>query len=309
VIRRLPPWLKRRLPPRARTEPVLSALSQASVHTVCQEAHCPNIGECFARGTATFLILGATCTRSCAFCAVSRGRPEPLDPDEPGRVAEAARRLGLRHVVVTSVTRDDLPDGGSGQFAATVRAVHGRTDATVEVLTPDFGGRAADVERVLDAGPEVFNHNVETVPRLYPAVRPEADYGRSLSVLAQAAQRSDDPAVKSGLMVGLGETEREVLAVLTDLRSVGCEAVTVGQYLAPSAAHRPVAEFVPPQRFEELRRRALAMGFRVAECGPFVRSSYRAEEVMDALRACSSPLPVTGRLRQDASLVNWHAQE
>jgi lipoic acid synthetase len=274
--RKFPPWLRKRLPPEERTRPVQALLRDLRLGTVCQEAHCPNIGECFARGTATFMILGTVCTRHCAFCAVAAGEPEPPDPGEPQRLARAARQLGLRHVVVTSVTRDDLPDGGSEHFARTIQALHAGTEATVEVLTPDFRGRSGDLARVLDAGPEVFNHNVETVPRLYARVRPEADYGRSLRVLAEAAAHAGVPVTKSGLMLGLGETADEVLAVLADLREAGCMALTLGQYLAPSAAHYPVAEFVPPDRFAALGAQARELGFRAVASGPFVRSSYGA---------------------------------
>jgi len=222
------------------------------------------------------MILGTVCTRGCTFCAVARGAPSPVEAREPRRLAEAVRRLGLRHVVVTSVTRDDLPDGGAGHFAETIRALHEGTEATVEVLTPDFAGNAADLARVLDAAPEVFNHNVETVPRLYARVRPEADYRRSLRVLAQAAEHPAVPATKSGLMLGLGETPQEVSAVLGDLCGAGCTALTLGQYLAPSPAHCPVAEFVPPERFAALEAQALRMGFAAVASGPFVRSSYGA---------------------------------
>ncbi|MCK4283180.1 MAG: lipoyl synthase [Candidatus Brocadiae bacterium] len=277
---RLPPWLRKRLSPGEDMQPVLNLLKELSLRTVCQDARCPNIAECFGRGTATFMILGGVCTRGCTFCAVARGRPAPPEPGEPDRISEAVRRLGLSHVVVTSVTRDDLPDGGSGHFAQTIRAVHRDTTATVEVLTPDFKGRLEDVDRVLDAAPEVFNHNVETVARLYAAVRPQADYGRSLGVLARAAGSPLSPITKSGLMLGLGEAEDELLAVLADLRRAGCRALTLGQYLAPSAAHRPVAEFVRPERFEQLKARALEMGFEAVASGPFVRSSYKAGRLL-----------------------------
>lgn len=274
TARRLPPWLKKRLPRAQAMAPVLDALRELRLATVCQEAQCPNRGECFAGGTATFMILGRTCTRSCTFCAVGKGEPVPLDPDEPERVAEAAARLKLRHVVVTSVTRDDLPDGGSGQFARTILAVRRRCRATVEVLTPDFKGRAPDIDRVADARPDVFNHNVETVPRLYPQIRPQADYGRSLAVLERVAARGI--VTKSGLMLGLGESEDELKRVLGDLRAVGCRAVTLGQYLQPSPGHQPVIEFIPPERFDELGRIAERMGFEAVASGPFVRSSYGA---------------------------------
>ncbi len=280
---RFPPWLKKRLPPAERTARVDRLLEELKLNTVCREAHCPNRGECYACGTATFMILGSVCTRDCRFCAVQSGTPSPVDPDEPARVAEAARRMGLRHVVVTSVTRDDLPDGGSGQFAAVIRALHERTSATVEVLTPDFGGRGEDLATVLDAGPEVFNHNVETVPRLYPAVRPAADYSRSLHVLRQASDHSAGAVTKSGLMLGLGEERREVLEVLTDLRGAGCRVVTMGQYLAPSAGHLPVVEFIEPEVFAELREQGQAMGFDAVASGPFVRSSFGAGELVAEL--------------------------
>jgi lipoic acid synthetase len=223
------------------------------------------------------MILGRTCTRNCTFCAVDGGDPAPPSPDEPERLAEAARRLELRHVVVTSVTRDDLPDGGSEHFARTIRAVHRLSRATVEVLVPDFQGRAEDVRRVLDAGPEVFNHNVETVPRLYPEVRPQAEFDRSLDVLRLAAQT--DCVTKSGMMLGLGEREEEVLSAMEALREAGCGVLTLGQYLAPSAGHHAVVEFVPPEQFERYERAGLEMGFRAVAAGPFVRSSYGAAEL------------------------------
>ncbi len=277
TVRRFPAWLKKRLPAREQMAPVLDALRDLHLCTVCQEARCPNIGECFARGTATFMILGRICTRHCTFCAVRGGRPEPVEAREPQRVAEAAERLALKHVVVTSVTRDDLPDGGSEQFARTIRAVHERCGASVEVLTPDFEGRAEDVDQVASAGPEVFNHNVETVPRLYREVRPQADYERSLALLRRVAERGI--VAKSGLMLGLGEREEEVRGVLADLRAAGCRAVTMGQYLRPSTRHHPVVEFVPPGRFEQLRLEALGLGFEAVASAPFVRSSYMAGQL------------------------------
>ena len=276
-VRRFPPWLRKRALPGEQIAPVLDVLKELGLATVCQEAHCPNLGECFASGTATFMILGRVCTRGCTFCAVAGGVPVPPDPDEPLRVAQAAGRMGLRHVVVTSVTRDDLPDGGSEQFARTIRAVHEHCGAAVEVLVPDFRGREEDIDRVLDAAPEVFNHNVETVPRLYPQVRPQADYARSLSVLGRA--RGSGSPVKSGLMVGMGEREDELVAVFDDLLEAGCQLLTIGQYLSPSPGHYPVAEFVEPQRFQRLKERAVAMGFRAVASGPFVRSSHRAAEL------------------------------
>jgi len=271
---RFPPWLRRRLPSPAAMARVVGALRELGLATVCEQARCPNRGECFAAGTATFMILGTTCTRACTFCAVAKGRPAPPDPGEPERVAEAAARLGLRHVVVTSVTRDDLPDGGSGQFARTIHAIRRRCEATVEVLTPDFQGRPEQIDTVALARPDVFNHNVETVPRLYPEVRPGADYRRSLELLRRVAERG--LLGKSGLMLGLGEKPHEVEQVLRDLREVGCRAVTLGQYLQPSPEHHRVVEFVPPERFEQMRQMALGMGFAAVASGPFVRSSYGA---------------------------------
>lgn len=279
VIPEQPSWLWRRVSTEAeaavaRMEHLLADLR---LHTVCHEAHCPNIAECFEQGTATFMILGDTCTRGCRFCAVKHGRPAPLDPDEPERVAEAAARLGLHHVVVTSVTRDDLPDGGAGQFAVTVRAMRQRLpEATVEVLIPDFNGSRAALETVFAAGPDVLNHNLETVPRLYPQVRPQADYRRSLGVLAWAKARAPHVVTKSGLMLGLGERTMEVLQVLYDLRRSGCDLLTLGQYLQPTDRHIPVVRYVPPAEFSWYEDKAESLGFRGVAAGPLVRSSHRA---------------------------------
>jgi len=275
----LPSWIRRRFPPQEEWERVERLLRSLSLHTVCESARCPNLGECFRRGTATFLILGDTCTRSCRFCAVKKGIPLPPDPEEPRRVAEAARTLNLRHVVVTSVTRDDLPDGGAEHFAKTIQAIREcLPQVTVEVLVPDFQGSAEALEVVLAACPDVLNHNVETVLRLYPLVRPQADYARSLELLRRTKVRYPGILVKSGLMVGLGETQKEVEAVLWDLKEVGCDVVTIGQYLRPTAWHLPVAAYVPPEVFAYYREYALRLGFRGVASGPFVRSSYRAEE-------------------------------
>jgi lipoic acid synthetase len=279
--RRFPPWLRKRVPLGGRTQGVRELLADLRLHTVCQSAHCPNECECFSRGTATFMILGNTCTRDCRFCAVRGGEPDPVDPDEPAHVAEAARRLGLRYVVVTSVTRDDLIDGGAEHFADTVRAVRDATDAQTEVLTPDFLGDAAAVDTVLDAEPTVYNHNIETVPRLYEAVRPQADYRRSLGLLEQVA-RSGRSVPKSGLMVGLGETDDEIGATMTDLVEAGCRMLTIGQYLAPSSDHLPVARFVEPERFEAFREEGLRRGLDWVVSGPFVRSSYCAEAAFES---------------------------
>jgi lipoic acid synthetase len=248
--------------------------------TVCQSAHCPNLGECFSRGTATFMILGTVCTRRCRFCAVDKGKPEPPDPGEPERVAQATKAMGLGYVVVTSVTRDDLPDGGADHFAKTIRCIREHCpEAKVEVLVPDFKGSEAAVRTVCGAAPDVFNHNVETVPRLYEKVRPQADYRRSLDVLANAAKSGIQ--TKSGLMLGLGETSREIWETLNDLRRADCAYLTLGQYLAPSAQHVPVQRYVPPEEFERWGETSRAMGFRHVASGPLVRSSYRAEELFE----------------------------
>lgn len=278
--RRLPRWLKRRIPKGNANHVTARLLAELRLETVCDNARCPNRMECYSRRTATFLILGKLCTRGCRFCAVGRGRPEPPDPEEPLRVAEAARRLGLRHVVITSVTRDDLPDGGAEHFRQCVLAVRQRTQASVEVLTPDFGDRPGAVERVVEAGPEIFNHNTETVPRLYRTVRGlGADYRRSLGLLARVKRRNPRMRTKSGLMLGLGETREEVLDTLADLRGQGCDLVTIGQYLQPSDQCLPVRRFVPPEEFAEWAQLARSLGFLQVASGPFVRSSYHAGEM------------------------------
>lgn len=276
---RLPPWLHKRIPAGGSLETTRKLLEELQLNTVCQSALCPNLGECFARRTATFMILGKVCTRNCRFCAVEGGRPEPVDPDEPRRVAVAAARLGLRHVVVTSVTRDDLPDGGAGQFAATIGALRDQLpQAIIEVLTPDFKGERASIARVVEARPHIFNHNMETVPRLYPRVRPAADYRRSLEVLKMVKDLVPDIYTKSGMMVGLGETREEVEEVMADLRGAGCDILTIGQYLRPSPQHLAVEEFVPPETFEHYGQLGRKMGFLYVASAPFVRSSYNAAE-------------------------------
>lgn len=273
---RKPPWLKKALPDPDALRSMEKLLRGLQLHTVCESALCPNLGECFARGTATFLILGDVCTRDCRFCGVRAGTPSPPDPQEPQRVAEAVVQLRLNHIVITSVTRDDLPDGGAGQYVAVMRAVRSAApQATVEVLVPDFGGVAGSLDQVLAEAPDVFNHNVETVPRLYPRVRPQADYFRSLQVLSRAARSG--LLVKTGLMVGLGETDKEVHAVLEDVASAGVQVVTIGQYLCPSAGHLPVTEFVAPEIFAAYATYGRRLGLQV-HAGPFVRSSYRAAE-------------------------------
>lgn len=275
TIARKPQWLQKKINPAAHAG-MEGLLGELRLHTVCQEARCPNITECFRERQATFLILGADCTRLCSFCNVTKRTPLPPDPGEPARVAEAVRRLGLSHVVITSPSRDDLPDGGAGLFAETVVAIRSASPATkVELLIPDFLGNRTSLARVVASAPDIIGHNVETVPRLY-SIRAGADYGRSLGVLRTLQEL--DPAIrsKSGLMLGLGEMEGEVLAVLADLRAVECSYLSIGQYLAPSKSHHPVREFVPPERFEKYRAEALALGFAHVESGPYVRSSYHA---------------------------------
>ena len=255
-------------------------LRQEALHTVCEEARCPNLGECFTRGTATFLLLGDRCTRRCAYCAVSTARPLPPDPAEPSRVAEAARRMGLRYVVLTSVDRDDLADGGASHFAATVREVRRLVPgARVEVLTPDFRGDGEALGALLDSGPDVFNHNIETVPRLFPRLRPQGRYRLSLDVLAAARRIRPGQVTKSGLMVGLGETDEEVARVLSDVRAAGVDIVTIGQYLRPTRAHEPVHRYVTPEGFRGFEAEARRIGFPTVYSGVFVRSSFNAEEV------------------------------
>ena len=270
----LPPWLKQRV--NAETTSVLEMMDALQLNTVCLSASCPNIGECYGMHQAAFLILGGVCTRNCRFCAVSKGRPEAVDPEEPGKLVQAIRRLSLSHVVITSVTRDDLSDGGAGQFALCLEKVReGCPGVTTEVLVPDFLGDAGAADTVLKAAPEVFNHNMETVPRLYPRVRPEADYGRSLALLRRAAQ-SGTCQVKTGLMLGLGEREQEVLDVLDDLVKAGVTSLTLGQYLSPSRGHLPVAEYIRPERFGWFKTMAYKKGFSQVAAGPLVRSSYHA---------------------------------
>jgi lipoic acid synthetase len=279
--RRLPDWLKRKLPAGNGNFFTHHLLRELRLETVCENARCPNRPECYARRTATFMILGNVCTRPCGFCSVPRGTPLQLEDDEPERVAEAAYRLGLRHVVITSVTRDDLPDGGADHFYRCILAVRARTGAVVEVLTPDFLGKTSLIERVLEARPEVYNHNMETVPRLYAKVRGRADYQRSLDLLAHVKRQAPDIVTKSGLMLGLGETTDELLEVLADLRGVGCDTLTLGQYLAPTLKHVPVKRYVPPAEFDRLAVLARSLGFAHVASGPFVRSSYHADEMVD----------------------------
>jgi len=272
-----PAWLRAPAPAGEGYREVKTLVDHLGLHTVCQSASCPNLGDCWNRRTATFLLLGSVCTRHCGFCAVSKGRPKPPDLDEPRRVAEAVAALQLRYAVLTSVTRDDLPDGGAGQFAAAISTIRERVPGCrVEVLVPDFQGSRQALRTVLQAAPDVLNHNLETVPRLYPQVRPGACYDRSLALLEEGCQSRPPVPAKSGLMLGLGESGEEVLAVMLDLRAAGVALLTLGQYLQPSAAHLRVRRFVPPQEFEELACRGRRMGFASVEAGPLVRSSYHA---------------------------------
>ncbi|MFO8081737.1 MAG: lipoyl synthase [Armatimonadota bacterium] len=284
---RMPDWLKVKTGKASLTRRTRELLRGCGVCTVCEEAKCPNIGECFCSGTATFMILGDRCTRDCRFCAVTHGEPDPPDPAEPEHVAEAARRLGLEFVVLTCVTRDDLPDGGAGHFVATMSALRDWTpEIGIEILTSDFEGDRAPLNRVLEARPTVYNHNLETVERLQPVVRPQADYQRSLDVIRAASERA--PAgtiIKSGLMVGLGEEMDEIGEALGDLAAAGCMVVTIGQYLRPSPEHLPVARYVTPGEFEEFERVGLERGLKRVLSGPFVRSSYKAAETAAELAA------------------------
>ncbi len=279
-----PRWLKKRLPTGPTFENVKNLIGKDHLHTVCQEARCPNIWECFSQQTATFLIMGSRCTRDCRFCSVVQGPTGPPDPHEPARVAAAARQMALKYIVITSVTRDDLSDGGASFFANTIGEVRRQIPgAVIEVLIPDFQGDADALETVLKAHPDVLNHNMETVPRLYPIVRPQARYGRSLQLLERAHNFNPHIPTKSGLMLGLGESSTEIRSTLKDLLKVGCGILTLGQYLQPSKKHLPVKRFIPPEVFEQWRQIANEMGFAEVASGPFVRSSYHAKELYQAV--------------------------
>ncbi len=281
----LPEWIRTKVPKHEKAKPLRRELNRLGIHTVCQSARCPNIGECFSRGTATFMILGETCTRNCGFCAVKTGRGEPVDPYEPIKIATMVSKLNLRHAVITSVTRDDLPDEGATQFAKTVKAIKSLCPSTtVEVLTPDFHAHRELIAVVVDAKPDVYNHNVETVPRLQKLARPQASYERSLKVLETVKELAPKMLTKSGLMVGLGETTDEVVQVLKDLREVGCDIVTIGQYLQPTKKHLPVARYVAPEEFAELERIGYGLGFKYVFSGPFVRSSYLADIAFESAK-------------------------
>lgn len=291
---RKPPWLRVRAPGSQEYTRLKRLVRGLQLHTVCEEASCPNIGECWDRGTATFMILGDICTRACGYCNVIHGRPAAVDPTEPDRLADAVAQLSLRHVVITSVDRDDLDDGGASVFAAVVSRLRRRAPSCrIELLIPDFSGRVADLCTVLDARPDVLNHNIETVARLYRAARPAGRYARALELLERAGRHAPDIPTKSGLMVGLGERPEELLTTLTDLRRVGCNLLTIGQYLRPSVAHLPVERYYTPEEFDQLREQALALGFGHVEAGPLVRSSYHADEQSDAYDRTATPAAPT----------------
>ena len=283
-----PEWLRVMAPGSPRYLALRALMREQTLTTVCEEARCPNIGECWTQGTATFMILGEICTRACAYCAVSHGRPNPLDAAEPGRVADTVARLGLEYVVITSVDRDDLDDGGASHFAATIAQTRMRAArCRIEVLIPDFQGSDAALRTVLDAGPDILNHNTETVPRLYRMARSGGQYARTLELLDRARRYAPAVPTKSGLMVGLGETEDELLSTLRDLRAVDCQILTIGQYLQPSPNHAPIARYYHPDEFRRLRAEALGMGFAEVQSGPLVRSSYHARDTADAYRSVS----------------------
>ena len=280
-----PDWLKRRLPTGPAFEKVKGMIDRDRLHTVCQEAKCPNIWECFSHKTATFLIMGSRCTRNCRFCSVPQGNLEPPDPEEPARVAGVSKEMGLKYVVITSVTRDDLADGGAGIFAETIKEIRKQIPhACVEVLIPDFQGSKKALYTVLHANPDVLNHNIETVVRLYPRVRPQANYRRSLQLIQRAHEYNPDLPTKSGLMLGLGEVSDEIEKTLADMLQAGCRILTLGQYLQPSKNHLAVERFIPPKEFEAWRKKALKMGFAEVASGPFVRSSYHAQELYQEVK-------------------------
>ena len=280
---KLPPWLKVTMPGSPRYLELKQLMRGHQLNTVCEEAHCPNIGECWGRGTATFMILGEICTRRCHYCAVTTGRPQGLDLQEPGRLAETVKKMGLRYCVITSVNRDDLSDGGAFIFAACINRIRQESpDCKIEVLIPDFGGSRDALARVMDAGPDVLNHNIESTKRVFPRVRPRGDYRRSLDLLAEAKDLDPSTVTKSGIIVGMGETVAEVVETMRDLREVDCDLLTIGQYLRPSAKHIAIDRFYHPTEFADLARIGEEMGFRHVASGPLVRSSYHADIQHDA---------------------------
>jgi lipoic acid synthetase len=288
---RLPEWLRVKMPGGPRYMELKQLMRGHQLHTVCEEAHCPNIGECWERGTATFMILGDICTRRCHYCAVTTGRPVSIDLQEPGRLAETVKMMGLRYCVITSVNRDDLPDGGAFIFAACIKKVRAEVPSCkVEVLIPDFAGSWPALHKVIEARPDVLNHNIESPRRIFPRVRPKGDYRLSLDLLARVKEMDSGMVTKSGIIVGMGETREEVAETMQDLRSVGCDLLTIGQYLRPSAKHLPIDRFYTPAEFAELRQLGEAMGFKHVASGPLVRSSYHADEQHDAVMG-SIPSP------------------
>jgi lipoic acid synthetase len=289
-IQAKPRWLRRRLPSGPQYERIRSLIKDQCLSTVCQEAMCPNQFECFGQGTATFMLLGDRCSRNCRFCAVGHGPQAPPDPDEPQRVAEAVHTMGLSYCVLTSVTRDDLADGGAGHFAATIAAIRERNPHTlIEVLIPDFQGNPLALQAVVDARPDVLNHNLETVARLYPTVRPQAGYGQSLAVLRRTKMLAPAMVTKCGIMVGLGETTEELHQLFADLQRIGCDILTIGQYLQPSRSHLAVVRYLPPSEFSVLEQQALAVGLKAVASAPFVRSSYQAEALYRQVKATTPP--------------------
>jgi lipoic acid synthetase len=277
---RIPAWIVEGLREREKSKPLLHSLEEKSIITVCKEAQCPNIGTCFAQSTATFLIMGPLCTRNCTFCAVAKGKPAAIDPDEPRRIGEMVHELGMRHAVITSVTRDDLVDGGAGHFIRTIRAVRRmNADATIEVLIPDFNGNDHSLDAIISEAPEVINHNIETIRELYGAVRPGANFERSLALLARVSEKGNGIVTKSGMMVGLGETKRQIFETMDDLLVADVQTLTIGQYLRPTQQHHEVNRYVTPDEFDEYREVGLHMGFLAVASGPFVRSSFNAESL------------------------------
>jgi lipoyl synthase len=287
---RLPPWFKKRIPDAGIMTEMKGLVGDLHLHTICESAICPNRGDCFSRRTASFLVLGDVCTRNCTFCAVKKGHPLPADEDEPAHLADAVTSLGLRHAVITSVTRDDLSDGGAAHFAKIVAALRERNSGLIiEVLIPDFRGSRQALKVVVDARPDVLNHNVETVPRLYPAVRPMADFARSLTIFRQTKEIDPGIVTKSGIMVGLGETKEELLQAMEELRKAGCDLLTIGQYLQPSPHHYPVMRFVPPEEFDEYALAGREMGFTAVASAPLVRSSFNAAELFNKTKSSIRP--------------------
>jgi len=279
VTKNYPDWLKKRINLDDTYQETEKILKDLNINTVCQAAFCPNMGECFSSGVATFMILGNICTRNCRFCDIKNGDTEKVDTKEPENIKKAIKHLNLDHVVITSVTRDDLEDNGSKQFAALLSAIKNIKAVTVELLTPDFKGNYKDIERVVNLGPDVYNHNIETVPRLYSKIRPQAEYNRSIGLLKTVKEINSDIVTKSGIMLGLGEKKEEVIDVMKDLRKVNCDIITIGQYLQPSLEHAELKEYIRPEKFQEFKEIALDLGFKAAASNPFVRSSYKAKEL------------------------------